>query len=196
MKLNIFASALIAIFSLSVYAHDEIPGQVAISKATELGVHRIERLVTLKKIEDTFRSNLVAMTAERSNENGAVFKVYAHQAPGADGSSSVVTLWMDGEGKTLSFTVTPGATPANATQWPDKDAVSLLEEGLHFVLEGWVQNPEVKAFYLGLKSISMAPVQDAQGNLLAQFKVTSDDDARTLTIILKPDGTFVSHEIK
>lgn len=196
MKLKNLAVSMITILSLNAFAHDEVPGQLPISKVTELGVHRIERLVTLKKIDDAFRTNLAAMTAERSTENGAVFKVYGHQAPGADGKSSVVTLWMDGEGKTLSFAVTPGTASANPPLWPDKDAVTLVEEGLHFVLEGWAQHPDVKPFYTGLQSIIMAPSQDAQGQLLAQYKVTSDDDTKTLTINLKPDGTFVSYEIK
>jgi hypothetical protein len=193
---SMIVMAAVALFGFNSFGHDEIPGQVAISKATELGVHRIERLVTLKKIDETFQTALVAMKAERTTENGAVFKVSGIQAPGADGTASVVTLWMDGVGKTLSFTVTPGAAPANPVQWPAKDAVSLVEEGLHFVLEGWAQHPEVKAFYTGLQSITLAAVQDAQGQMLAEYKVTSDDDTKTLTIQLKPDGTFVSYDIK
>lgn len=196
MKLKTLTISAIALFSLNTYAHEEVPGQIAISKVTELGVHRIERLVTLKKIDDTFRTTLVAMRVERSTENGAVYKVYGYEAPGADGSASLLTLWMDVDGKTLSYTVVPGAAPANPAQWPDKDAVSLFEDGLHFVLEGWVQHPEVKNFYTGLQSIAMTQIQDAQGQILAQLKVTSDDDAKTLTITLKSDGTLVSYDIK
>lgn len=178
------------------FAHDEIPGVIAISKATELAVHRIERLVTLKKIDAVFQTALVGLRAESSTENGATYKTYGYVSPGADGKSLTITLWMDNQGKTLAYNVTQAQAPANPFAWPVKDSVTLMEEGLHFVLEGWVQNPEVKAFYLGLKSISLMPAQDAQGNLIAQFKVTSDDDARTLTINLKADGTFVSHDIK
>ena len=177
------------------FAHEEIPGVIAISKATELAVHRIERLVTLKKIDATFQTALIGLRAESSSENGATYKVYGYVSPGADGKSLTLTLWMDNQGKTLSYNVTQAQAPANPFVWPVKDSVTLMEEGLHFVLEGWVKNPEVKAFYLGLKSISMMPVKDAQGNLLAQFKVTSDDDARTLTINLKADGTFVSFDL-
>lgn len=187
-------SALMA--SGSAFAHDETPGVIAISKATELAVHRIERLVTLKKIDAVFQTALIGLRAESSAENGATYKAYGYVAPGSDGKSLTITLWMDNQGKTLAYNVTQAQAPANPFAWPVKDSVTLMEEGLHFVLEGWVQNPEVKAFYLGLKSISLAPAQDAQGNLIAQFKVTSDDDTRTLTINLKADGTFVSHEIK
>ena len=178
-------------------AHDEPPaGAIAISKATELAVHRIERLVTLKKIDAAFQTALVGLRAESSNENGATYKTYGYVSPGADGKSLTISLWMDNQGKTLAYNVTQAQVPTNPFVWPVKDSATLMEAGLHFVLEGWIQNPEVKVFYLGLKSISMLPVQDSQGNLIAQFKVTSDDDARTLTINLKADGTFVSHDIK
>ena len=56
--------------------------------------------------------------------------------------------------------------------------------------------PEVKLFYTGLRSIILAPAQGADGELLAEFTVQSDDVAQTLTIKLKADGTFVSHEVK
>ena len=182
--------------SASAFAHDETPGVIAISKATELGVHRIERLVTLKKIDEAFVSHLIGLRAERSTENGATYKVHGYVAPGADGKSLTITLWMDNQGKTLAYNVTQAGLPANPFSWPVKDAATLMEEGLHFVLEGWVQNPDVKAFFTGLQTIALAPAQDAQGNLIAQFKVTSDDDARTLTINLKADGTFLSHSIQ
>jgi len=196
MKILKMITAVAMLTSAVALAHDETPGVIAISKATELGVHRIERLVTLKKIDEAFRNHLIGLRAERSSENGATYIVYGYVAPGSDGNSLAITLWMDNQGKTLAYNVLQAGLPANPFVWPVKDAATLMEEGLHFVLEGWSQYPEVKAFYSGLQSISMNPAQDAQGNLLAQFKVTSDDDTRTLIINLKADGTFVSHELK
>lgn len=195
MKLMISA-LLMTVLSVSALAHEEIPGVIAISKATELAVHRIERLVTLRRIDPSFRNNLVSLRAERSTENGATYKVNAAIEANANGQQSVVTLWQDNEGKTLTHSVASVPLPASPFVWPEKDAASLMEEGLHFVLEGWTQHPEVRAFYLGLQTILLSPVRDSQGNLVAQFRVTSDDDARTLTINLKPDGTFLSHEIR
>lgn len=197
MKLVNLAAATLMLFNVNAFAHDEpLPGTIAISRATELAVHRIERLVILKKIDAVFLTALVGLRAETSSENGATYKVSGYVAPGADGKSLSITLWQDIQGKTLAFNVAQASLPVSPFTWPTKDSVTLMEEGLHFVLEGWVQYPEVKAFYTGLQTIDLAPVQDAQGNLLAQFKVTSHEDARTLTILLKSDGSFVSHEIK
>ena len=63
------------------FAQDEIPGVIAISKATELAVHRIERLVTLKKIDAVFQTALVGLRAESSTENGATYKTYGYVSP-------------------------------------------------------------------------------------------------------------------
>lgn len=189
-----FISALTTVHF--AFAHDEIPGVIAISKATELAIHRIERLVTLKKIDLAFRNHLVSLTSESSTENGATYKVYGFVSPDVDGKSSVITLWMDNNGKTLSYNVTAEKMPANPFTWPSKDSATLFEEGLHFILDGWTQYPEVKAYYVGLKTIAMQPAYDEKGELFADFVATSDDDERVLNIRLKPDGTFVSYSLK
>lgn len=196
MKIKTVIAALMTVLAVSASAHDEIQGVVPISKATELAVHRIERLVTLKKIDETFRTQLIGLRAERSQENGATYKVVGIVSPASNGKSSAITLWQDNNGKTLAHSVDQQSAPANPFSWPDKDPVSLMEEGLHFVLEGWAKHPEVKAFYTGLESISLRPVQGARGELIAQFQVKSDDDARTLIINLDSGGRFLSHELK
>ncbi|QDK44671.1 hypothetical protein DOM22_05595 [Bdellovibrio sp. ZAP7] len=196
MKLKTLAMAVILMIGLGAFAHDEVANTITISKATELGVHRIERLVTLKKIDAFFLSGLASLRAESSSESGATYKVYGYTEAGSDGTYLTITLLMDAQGKTLSHQITEGLKPASPINWPIKDASSLMEEGLHFVLEGWAQNSDVKPFYTGLQSIVLTPEYDASGNLLARFTVKSDDVAQTLTIILKPDGTFVSHEVK
>lgn len=188
--------ALLMSVGLGIVAQNAFAQNVTISKATELGVHRIERLVTLQKIDAAFQTALIGMKAEPSTENGAAFKVYGYLAPGADGKSTFITLWQDAQGKTLAYTVTTATAPQSPFVWPAKDAVTLTEEGLHFVLEGWAQYPEVKAYYTGLQSISLTPTKDGQGNLVAQYKVTSTDDGRVLTLNLKPDGTYISHDLK
>jgi hypothetical protein len=196
--MNIVAKSLVVtamLMSGSVFAHPEVPGQAVISKATELGVHRIERLVTLNRIDPTFLSNLQVLKVERVNENGAVFKITALTEPGANNQASSLIMLSDNQGKVLSHTPGPVIAPANPVAWPIKDAGTLFEDALHFVLEGWVQNPPAKAFYLGLMTISLEALNE-NGQLVAHFVVTSDDDARTLHIKLATDGTVLSHEIK
>ena len=196
MKSKLLITVMSILFSAGASAHKQAPDVIAVSKAVELGVHRIERLVTLKKIDEAFRLHLIGLGAELSQENGATYKVHGYMAPGADGKSTTITLWMDNQGKTLAYNVTAASAPSNPFSWPTKDSVTLMEEGLHFVLEGWAQHPEVKSFYTGLQTISLTPVRDGQGNIQAQFKVTSDDTPQTLFINLKTDGTFLSYEVR
>lgn len=196
MKTKNILAALMMLFTVSAFAHDPTPGTVAISKATELGVHRIERLVTLKRIDETFRTQLVSLRAERTEENGAAYKVYGYVAPASNGKSSAITLWQDSQGKTLAHSVDQQAAPANPFNWPSKDPVNLTEEALHFVLEGWEKHPEVKDFYVDLKTLSLRPVQDDRGDLVAQFSVTSGHTDKTLIINLNQDGRFLSYELK
>lgn len=189
---------LLLAFTLTTtaYAHPENPDVIVVSKATELGVHRIERLVTLKKIDPMFITSLTGLKAERTDDVTTPYKIYGFVTPDSNNQSSTITMLSDPKGKVVSHSVSETFQPANPVNWPEKDAVTLIEDALHFVLEGWVENPDVKAFYLGLMSITMTPDQDAQGNLIASFQVTSDDDPRTLYILLKTDGTLISHEIK
>lgn len=167
---------------------------VPVSKATELAVHRIERLVTLKKIDEVFRNQLVSLRVEKTAENNATYKVVAKVAPAASGKASAITLWQDSQGKTLSHSVEMEGAPANPQNWPDKDAASLMEEALHFVLEGWVNHPEVKVFYTDMKTISLSAVQDGRGQLVAQFRV-AENSPKTLVIRLDSAGRFLSHEL-
>lgn len=194
--MKLLTTCLLLLSSIA-FAHDDPPnGAITAAKATELAVHRIERLVTLKKIDPSFQNNVISLRAEESTENGATYKVYGTLAPGANGVSTQITLLQDAQGKTLSYALVPGPAPANPFVWPAADGLTLMEDALHFVLEGWVQHPEVKVYYNGLQSISLAPVKDSQGNLVAQCQVTSDDDNRVLVINLKADGTFLSYQVK
>lgn len=193
---KLILSGLMTIAGSFLLSQQALAEGVTISKATELGVHRIERLVTLQKIDAAFQTALIGMKAEPTTESGASFKVYGYLAPGADGKSTFITLWQDAQGKTLAYTVTTASAPQSPFAWPTKDSVTLFEEGLHFVIEGWAKYPEVKAYYTGLQNISLTPVKDSQGNLMAQYKVSSTDDNRVLTLNLKPDGTYISHDLK
>lgn len=191
---KIFASVAL-VLSLQAFAHPEVPGEAVVAKATELGVHRIERLVTLNRIDPTFVSNLQVMKAERVTQGGAIYKITALVEPDANGQSSTLEMLSDKTGKVLSHTAGTVYKPVNPIVWPIKDAATLFEDALHFVLEGWVQYPEVKNFYLGLMTITLEAINE-NGQLIAHFTVTSDDDARTLHIKLRTDGTVISHEIK
>jgi len=188
-------SMVLSFTSAPALAHSQVPGQVTVSRATELAAHRIERLVTLNRLDPLFLSNLQMLKAERVSEGDAIFKISAFTEKDAANQASSIVLLSDKQGKVLSHTVGAVFQPVNPVAWPIKDAVTLFEDALHFVLDGWVQHPELKPYYLGLMTITLHAMVE-NGQLVAHFSVTSDDDPRTLHIKLKTDGTLISHEIK
>lgn len=178
------------------HEHDHDNGVISIAKAVELGAHRIERLVVLKKIDPTFRTALINLTAERTSQMGARFKIVAVVSPDAQKKSSTIAILVDQKGKVLSYKVGEMAKPLDPTIWPEKDALSLIENSLHFVLDGVAQNPDLKPFNDGLLSIALTPGKDADGKMVALSTLTSDDDTRSLLITLETNGNVLSHEIK
>ena len=77
--------------------------------------------------------------------------------PGTDAKSAQLEILMDDQGKTLSFRVIPGTASVNAPKWLDKDSVTLTENSLHYVLDGWqTSNQAVKPFYTDLFCTELA----------------------------------------
>lgn len=173
---------------------------ISLSKAAELSCHRIERLVTLKKIDESFMNNLgtVSVTAQKQAQpTDPAFKVMISLYPGADGKSAQLQLLMDDQGKTLSFNVIAGPVSANPPKWQDKDSVTLAENSLHYVLDGWqTSNPNVKPFFTDMKSLRLSQIVDASGQTLSKTEFLSNLVTTTLEVYLKLDGTFVSAQIK
>ena len=173
---------------------------MTLAKAVELGCHRIERLVTLKKIDESFLRNLgtmsvVPMTAAQPTDPS--FKVVASQYPGADGTSMQLELLMDSQGKTLSSNVITGSASASAPAWPDKDSVTLVENSLHYVLDGWQGvAPQVEPFYTDLKSLRISQIKDGSGQTLSKTEFLSNKVGSTLVVYLKMDGSLSSTEMK
>jgi hypothetical protein len=186
----------ILLFTTTSWAHETPPGAIAKAKAAELAVHRIERLVTLKKIDPFFQTSLTSMQIEVTGENGAVFKVTGWTAEGQGEEASSIVIFQDSQGKAISYSLGPIFQPTSPFVWPAADAATLMESSLHFVLEGWVDFPEVKEYFNHFESVNLEPWKNQQGELFALFKVRAEDNPSILYIVLKPDGSFVSYQIK
>lgn len=186
---------IFCLFNINYFSHAADP-EVSISKATELAVHRIERLVTLKKLDPIFLLAITSLEPSITTENSAKYKIIASLIANDEGSQHSVTLWQDKAGKTLLNETNNYKDPQNYFIWPDKDAATLMEEGLHFILEGWVKNPEIKVFFEDLKKITLTNYLDNKNQLFAKFVATSNSTKDELIYYLKTDGTFVSFEIK
>lgn len=123
--------------------------QVTIAKAAELGCHRIERLVTLQKIDAAFLDKFYAFRIEKltqSKPSDPAFRFRSYQAMASDGSSRQVEILMDAKGKGTSHQVIEGSE-GNAPVWPKTDPVTLMEYALHYVLENGPSKAEVAPFY-------------------------------------------------
>lgn len=172
--------------------------EVSLAKVAELACHRVERLVTLKKIDESFLHNQFSIQPSALNPaspTDPAYKAVVSQVPGSDRSANQVIIYFDAAGKALRFELVNGAPAANAPAWPDKDPVTLSENSLHYVLDGWETIPNLKPFYSGLSKMELQQISDAQGQILSRAEIHSFETPQVLEVILKADGNFVSARI-
>src|SRR5574343_34783 len=96
------SKVLLVIFCLNQVAFAEA---VSLAKAAELACHRIERLVTLRKIDEKFLNrfySLEILALPQGGTSDPAFKILSSQFPGPDGNSNKIELFMDLNGKTLN----------------------------------------------------------------------------------------------
>ena len=172
---------------------------ITLSKAAELACHRIERLVTLKKIDEAYLTKfqtLEVVQLQPVQATDPFFKATVSQYPGSNSSRNQVELFMDNQGKTLSQNIKSGDAAINSPTWPDKDAVTLTENSLHYVLEGWQgSNPLVEPFYSSMTQLVLSQVTDEKGQLVARSEIRSSKTSDLLEVYINVDGTFNSARI-
>lgn|GEM_PF-602515 len=169
------------------------------AKAAELGLHRIERLVILRKINASFQTQTETLSIQllqQRQPTDPFFKATITQGKAADGSQRTVDLMMDDDGKTLSFTEVGGTDPARLPSWTGKDALSLLEVAMHCVERELIENnracadtPALSAYEKGFTGIVLSPINNADGKLMgAMAEVTAEGVTQTLRIRMMLDG--------
>lgn len=189
--------ALFTILILGTQTNFAQAQSIALAKAAELSVHRVERLVTLKKIEEAFMSKFSGVVIEalkQAKPTDPAFKAIASQVPGPDGKQSKVEILMDGAGKALSHNVVSGTEATVAPRWPEKDPVTLSENAMHVVLDG-KSDPKLKPYFDGFKSIEISQDRDSTGQTIARGKMKAVGVAKTLEVVLKMDGTVISSQL-
>jgi len=169
--------------------------QVSLAKAAELGCHRIERLVTLKRIDAAFLEKFYGLKIEKLDSAEAAFRFTGFQALAADGSSRRVEILMDANGKASAHQVTDAAE-GNSPAWPQTDPVTLMEYALHYVLENGATKPEVAPFFNNLIEGTLTQLQAANGQTVAQATFKTSESEKVLFVIQGLDGTFISAEVK
>lgn len=174
--------------------------KVPYAKGAELSLHRLERLVVLKKIDETYQSKFRSLFLEVLDQRNAgepYYKITIGQYPAADRSIRKLILEMDEEGKTLKHTVEGTQNGIEAPAWPDKDPVTLSENSLHFVLEEAEKNNlDILPFHNGLKSFEISSLTHSDGSKKASVKMRSSLTTKVLEVIMNLDGTFNSHKFQ
>jgi hypothetical protein len=167
------------------------------AKAAELTLHRIERLVLLKKIDSSFQTkfqalSVLAVADSPAGVDAVAFTTLSTQAPSADGQGSSLSLTLSAAGKPLDFTVTDHGVPVSPPVWADKDAVSLTEEGMHYLIDHVAVQPELKPYFDGF--IDLVLSQTSAG--AAQVEIRSSLVVPTLRLLIASDGSFQSATIQ
>lgn len=165
------------------------------AKAAEFALHRVERLVILRKIDEAFQKKAASLSLEvlnHDNENLPAFKATIAQPPALDGSHRTVEIVLSGSGKALSYSVGSGNEPVSSPQWPGKDAVALGELALHHVEDHAQMHTEFIPFRDGLMKLTLAEDADASGKKVAVITLEAKTDEPLLKLQLATDGTIES----
>ena len=181
------------LLTTATFGHPAGPG-VSNAKVAELSAHRIDRLVALGKIDDSFLKN--AQTLEVTvveNQAPVFYKVRVLQPNPAQGNPLQLDISFDDDGKPLAYQVAAGGVAGPDQAWPDKDAVTLTENCMHYVLEN---NADAKTalFDKGLTSFNLTK-GTLNGNTVAHGLMSSSLTNEKLNIYLMLDGTFISAEV-
>jgi hypothetical protein len=169
--------------------------QVSQAEAIELSSHRIERLANIKKIESSFLNKLEKI--ELFKGTGATFKLTASQFPGPDGKVNQIDIFLDSVGKAAPFDLTHlriGTESPTAPSWPDRDAVTIIENAIHLV-EAGKADPTLKLYFDGLVGISLAQITSTSGEILGRVLMKSELTPQSLEVLMKLDGTVDSSRV-
>ena len=183
------AIALIAVPRLAM-------AQASLAEAAELSLHRIERLVDVKKIDKSYRDQLQEVSIVRlpqSVSSDPAFKAVGSQVSGQDGTRNQIDIFMDTNGKATPLDPShlhPGAPAFNPPVWPQKDAVTLLENSIHYI-ENNKTDGAIKPFFDGMTGLTLSQVMNG-GTPVAKVSVKSNLATATLIVLLSLDGNVIS----
>ena len=181
--------------SASAEAQETPKGKVA-----ELGLHRLERLVILKRIESSFQTRSITLSIESLVAPDPVvdpsFKVEISQGKAVDGTKKTLNLLADQAGKVLSFTVAGTLDPVKPPLFTEMDAVGLLEVGLHCVQgEGIADSDlcstisEMPQFNEHFSVATLSEEKDSAGKVVgAKIEVFASGVKAKATILITLDG--------
>ncbi len=190
---NLILIASTVLLTFSVLALPTGPS-VTNAKVTELSAHRIDRLVALGKIDASFLKNLEKMEVTVvQNQAPVYFIARVSQTQPAQGAPLQLNISYDQDGKPLSFQIIAGGITGPDAGWTDKDAGSLAENALHYILEN-NSDAKVALFDKGISSFTLTK-GTLNGETIARGQALSTLTTDKLNIYVKLDGTLISAEV-
>lgn len=161
------------------------------AKIAELSAHRIDRLVTLGKIDGAFLKRIEKIeVTDMSGPAPVAFKSVATQTLPTSGSAIQLELQFDKDGKPLSFKVSTGGIAGADLGWTPKNAGELIENGMHFVLDNST-DATVAPFFNDFSSLDLIKGTLA-GKDVAQIQVQSSALKQKLNVYVNLDGSLNS----
>lgn len=168
---------------------------VTTAKAAELALHRVGRLVSLKKIDANFVNKFESVEVVGvQNQDPVRFKAVVSQNQPATGKPLQIELTFDEKGKALGFQPIPGGVAGPNTSWTGKDPVTLGEGAFHAYLEHLEHYPELAPFNTGFTNLTIIQ-GDLNGELVVRALIKSSETKDKLAIFQKLNGDFISREI-
>lgn len=166
--------------------------------ATELALHRIEKLVQLKRIDETYITNFQHVSAKaltQSQPTDPAFQTVVSQTtPDSEEAPPKIELVHKADGKVLSHKVATGTAGAPLT-WSNKDPVTIASAALHYIEEHSQHQPPLLLFDVGFKDLTVG--QDVRdGVLVAIVNVTSNNINQYAEFIIGMDGVVQSWTLK
>ncbi len=191
MKL-LAVSFLFLFSSFSAFSAED--PRITTGKIAELAVHRIDRLVTLKKIDPQFLNRLETIDVTKPQGTPEAYRAVVSQTTPASGAPLQLTLTFDANGKFISFTPVEGGTAGADPAWSPKDPATLMENAMHFVLENTAKQ-EIEPYFLSMTRATLGKTIYREESV-AVVKFSTSAQAQTLNVYLKMDGKFITHTIE
>jgi len=166
--------------------------EISPAKVSELSLHRIDRLATLKKIDPSFLSAIKSLElATVENSAPLKFSITITQEPSPSSPLSI-NLGFDPEGKSLFYKVSESGSANLNSFWGNKTRNVFFENALHYILDFYLQNKDLKKYF---DFFSRAEFFEDTADSVKKARVTISNfqDLETLNIILDADAVVQNY---
>lgn len=191
-----FMNAFLAV-GLVLFSNRASAEAISAVKAAELACHRLDRLVVLKKIDKTFASQFHRLELSElaaNDPSGAKYEVTAFQTAPHHGSPMSVIISIDASGKVIKHQLGADGNPGQPVVWTGKDPVSLVESGLHYVLDEYPNKSQLRPFAIDFQSLTLNQTSTANGSV-AEIAMKAKSTTAKLILTLDPNGKLLNSQV-